>query len=112
MNTKVLGTQGESVAVKFLKDKKYKILKQNFITKIGEIDIIAQTKDIIVFVEVKARKSVRFGYPREAINLAKQNKIRTVATQYLLANKLMNSKVRFDCIEVLGDQITHIENCF
>ena len=112
MNTKVLGTQGESVAVKFLKDKKYKILKQNFITKIGEIDIIAQTKDIIVFVEVKARKSVRFGYPREAINLAKQNKIRQVATQYLLANKLMNSKVRFDCIEVLGDQITHIENCF
>ena len=112
MNTKVLGTQGESVAVKFLKDKKYKILKQNFITKIGEIDIIAQTKDIIVFVEVKARKSVRFGYPREAINLAKQNKIRTVATQYLLANKLINSKVRFDCIEVLGDQITHIENCF
>ena len=112
MNTKVLGTQGESVAVKFLKDKKYKILKQNFITKIGEIDIIAQTKDIIVFVEVKARKSVRFGYPREAINLAKQNKIRTVATQYLLSNKLMNSKVRFDCIEVLGDQITHIENCF
>ena len=112
MNTKVLGTQGESVAVKFLKDKKYKILKQNFITKIGEIDIIAQTKDIIVFVEVKSRKSVRFGYPREAINLAKQNKIRTVATQYLLANKLMNSKVRFDCIEVLGDQITHIENCF
>ena len=112
MNTKVLGTQGESVAVKFLKDKKYKILKQNFITKIGEIDIIAQTKDIIVFVEVKARKSVRFGYPREAINLAKQNKIRTVATQYLLANKLMNSKVRFDCIEVLCDQITHIENCF
>ena len=112
MNTKVLGTQGESVAVKFLKDKKFKILKQNYITKIGEIDIIAQTKDIIVFVEVKARKSVRFGYPREAINLAKQNKIRTVATQYLLANKLMNSKVRFDCIEVLGDQITHIENCF
>ena len=112
MNTKVLGTQGESVAVKFLKDKKYKILKQNFITKIGEIDIIAQTKDIIVFVEVKARKSVRFGYPREAINLANQNKIRQVATQYLLSNKLMNSKVRFDCIEVLGDQITHIENCF
>ncbi|MGN1212961.1 MAG: YraN family protein [Christensenellales bacterium] len=112
MNTKVLGTQGESVAVKFLKDKKFKILKQNYTTKIGEIDIIAQTKDIIVFVEVKARKSIRFGYPREAINLTKQKKIRKVATQYLLANKLMNCKVRFDCIEVLGDQITHIENCF
>lgn len=112
MNTKVLGAQGETLAVKYLKDKKYKIIKQNYVTKIGEIDIIAQLKDITVFVEVKARKSNRFGYPREAINLAKQQKIRTVATQYMLANKLMNSKVRFDCIEILGDQITHIENCF
>ena len=87
-------------------------MEQNYTTKIGEIDIIAQTKDIVVFVEVKARNTVRFGYPREAINAQKQQKIRTVATQYMLANKLMNSKVRFDCIEILGDAITHIENCF
>ena len=112
MNTKVIGTKGETLAVKLLKEKKYKILEQNYTTKIGEIDIIAQIKDIVVFVEVKARKSSRFGYPREAINLTKQQKVRTVATQYMLANKLMNSKVRFDCIEILGEQITHIENCF
>lgn len=112
MNTKVYGTQGETVATQYLKDKKYKILKQNFVTKIGEIDIIAQTQDIIVFVEVKARKNTRFGYPREAINSAKQQKIRLVATQYLLKNKLINSKVRFDCIEILDEKITHIENCF
>ena len=112
MNTKVFGIKGETLAVNFLKDKKYKIIKQNYVTKIGEIDIIAQIDDIIVFVEVKARNTKRFGYPREAINYAKQRKIRTVATQYMLANKLTNSKVRFDCIEILGDQITHIENCF
>ena len=112
MNTKVLGTKGETLAVDFLKDKKYKIIKQNYVTKIGEIDIIAQINDIVVFVEVKARNTVRFGYPREAINFAKQQKIRKVATQFMLANKLINSKVRFDCIEILGDQITHIENCF
>lgn len=112
MNTKVIGAQGELIAVKYLKDKKYKILQQNYTTKIGEIDIIAQDKDIIVFVEVKARNTNRFGYPREAISYAKQKKVRTVATQFMLTNKLMNSKVRFDCIEILGEKITHIENCF
>lgn len=112
MNTKVLGAQGETKAVELLKSKKYEILQQNYTTKIGEIDIIAKHNGTIVFVEVKARNTARFGYPREAINYTKQQKIRRVATQYLLVNKLLNSKVRFDCIEILGDRITHLENCF
>ena len=108
----VFGVKGEQIAKEYLIKKHYKILQQNYTTKIGEIDIIAKTKDIIVFVEVKARNTIRFGMPREAVTPYKQNKIRAVATQFLLANKLTNAKVRFDCIEVLGDEITHIENCF
>ena len=112
MNTKVFGVQGEMLAEDFLKSKKYKILEKNYTTKIGEIDIIARIDDIFVFVEVKARNTRRFGMPREAVTVYKQNKIRKVATQYMLKHKLMNAKVRFDCVEILGDQITHLEGCF
>ena len=64
MNTKIYGIQGETLAEQFLRDKKYSILEKNYTTKIGEIDIIAKKDDIIVFVEVKARNSKRFGMPR------------------------------------------------
>lgn len=112
MNSNPYGLQGEQLATEYLQNKKYKILARNYTTKIGEIDIIAKDGDTIVFVEVKARQTKRFGYPREAITNAKQYKIRQVATLYILKHKLTKSKVRFDCIEVLGDKITHLENCF
>ena len=66
----------------------------------------------MVFVEVKDRETKRFGLPREAITNHKQNKIRSVAMQYLMFNKISNTKIRFDCIEILGEKITHIENAF
>ena len=112
MNTKILGIEGEVQAKQFLIDKKYKVLATNYTTKIGEIDIIAKYKDMIVFVEVKDRQTKRFGLPREAVTPYKQRKIRLVATQYLQSHKLLENKVRFDCIEILGDTITHIENAF
>lgn len=108
----VLGVQGEMLAKQFLIEKGYQILAQNYTTKIGEIDIIVKIKDIIVFVEVKDRQTKRFGMPREAVTPYKQNKIRKVAMQYLVAKHLTNSKVRFDCVEILGDTVTHIENAF
>lgn len=108
----VLGVQGETLAKQYLIDNGYKILEQNYTTKIGEIDIIATKNNIIVFVEVKNRQTKRFGMPREAITPYKQNKIRKVAVQYLVAEKMINKQVRFDCVEILGDTITHIENCF
>ena len=108
----IRGVLGETLAKQYLIDKGYKILEQNYTTKIGEIDIIAKVKDIIVFVEVKDRQTKRFGMPREAVTVYKQNKIRKVAMQYLVSKHLTNSMVRFDCVEILGDTITHIENCF
>lgn len=108
----VLGKKGESKAVYFLKKKGYKILKTNYINKLGEIDIICRDNDEIVFVEVKTRTSERFGLPRESVTEYKQNKIRLIATLYLQSNNILDSKVRFDVIEVIGDNIEHIIGCF
>lgn len=108
----ILGVKGEMLAKQFLIEKGYKILDKNYKTKVGEIDIIAMINDILVFVEVKDRQTKRFGMPREAITPYKQQKIRTVAMQYLSSKRMTNMKVRFDCVEILGDTITHIENAF
>lgn len=112
MDKKVFGNIGENVAVKFLKDKKYEILEQNYKNKIGEIDIIVKEKNIIIFIEVKSRESIKFGMPREAVTSYKQNKIRTVALSYLKQKRMLDYQCRFDVIEYLNGQITHIENCF
>lgn len=108
----ITGTGGEDKATKYLSNLGYKILCRNFKTKIGEIDIIAKDKNTIVFVEVKTRKSDMFGLPREAVTTSKQRKIRMVATQYLKLHGGLNQMCRFDVIDILQGQISHIQNCF
>lgn len=113
MNTKILGGIGEAQAENYLKQKGYDILERNFRSHIGEIDIIAGKKDEIIFVEVKARSSNRFGRPVEAVNYHKQFKIKKTAESYLLAQKKYFSKIRFDVIEYYPDgTVNHIKNCF
>ncbi len=110
---KAKGYIGEERAVKFLKKKKYQIIAINYVNKVGEIDIIARDGEAIVFVEVKARETKEFGLPCEAVDARKQNKIRRVAELFLLQNKLYDRvPVRFDVIEVLGDEINHIVSAF
>ncbi len=108
----ITGNGGEDLAVRYLQDKGYKILSRNFKTKLGEIDIIARENKTIVFVEVKTRKSDYFGLPREAVTASKQRKIRMVATQYLKLHGGLNQECRFDVIDILCGDITHLENCF
>lgn len=110
---KVGGAIGEFDATEYLKNKKYKIIEKNHKNKLGEIDIVAQYKDTIVFVEVKARSTLRFGRPSEAVDFRKQQKLRLVANLYLLQHHMMDKPCRFDVIEVIGQtQINHIENAF
>ena len=109
---KINGDSGEKIALNFLKKNKYKILETNFKTSIGEIDIIAKQKSVIVFVEVKYRSSNDFGLPREAVNRSKQNNIRIVATQYLKMTKQLSSPCRCDVIEIIDNDIIHLKNCF
>ncbi len=104
------GKESESVAVKHLKKQGYKIVEQNYRTKLGEIDIIATDKDTIVFVEVKARKSLNFGNPKLAVTSSKQKKISMVALCYLKSTKQSNKKARFDVVSISpGEKSPKIE---
>lgn len=109
---RVKGDIGENKAVKYLTDKGYEILETNYKNKLGEIDIIAKDNTRIVFVEVKARATAKYGYPREAVNEYKQRKIRMVAESYLKSKRLLNSYIRFDVIEILAGNITHLIAAF
>ena len=95
-----LGEKGEAIAVRQLKKNGYKIIETNYLTKLGEIDIIAKDKDTIVFVEVKARRSVHFGSPKEAVSAQKQKKISMVALYYLKTTNQITAKARFDVVAV------------
>ena len=84
-----------------LKKKGYKILEQNYKNKIGEIDIIAKDKNNLIFVEVKTRRSEKFGTPSEAVTYYKKQKIVNTAKMYLLKNPT-DLNIRFDIVEVYG----------
>ena len=116
MNNKIIGRRGEDIAKRYLIDKKYKILEENFKCKIGEIDIIASDGEYIIFVEVKTRTSTKYGIPCQAVNFYKQRIIGKVASLYLSNNKLYNEMCRFDIVGILimnkQISISHIENAF
>ena len=92
------GRQGEELAVRHLRRKGYKIIERNFRTRCGEIDIIAKHKGVLVFIEVKARKSMRFGDPKFAVTMDKQRKISMVALEYLKQHGGLQTSARFDVV--------------
>ena len=107
------GVIGEASAVQYLENKGYHILEKNFRCPLGEIDVIASDGGTIVFVEVKHRATLKYGYPAEAVTRFKQNHISRVAASYIQRKRLYDYPARFDVIEVLdGKIVNHIENAF
>ena len=102
-----LGDQGEDLAAVALKKQGYKIVERNYVTPLGEIDLIAKQKGVLVFIEVKTRKSGRFGAPAEAVHPAKQTKLRRLADYYLKQNRLGEVPVRFDVVSIVIEQVGH-----
>ena len=94
------GKESESLAVRHLKKNGYKILEQNYRNKLGEIDIIAKEKGVLVFIEVKARKTLFYGNPKWAVTPKKQRKISMVALYYLKSKKQTHVKARFDVVAI------------
>ena len=91
---------GELLALKHLKTRGCKILAQNYRARRGEIDLIVQDGEFTVFVEVKTRRSLRFGLPQAAVTLQKQRQISKVALAYLQAQNLLDAPCRFDVIAI------------
>ena len=112
MQSKGLGNYGEALAVKYLTNLGYNILDRNFTSKMGEIDIIAEDGEYLVFVEVKYRTDTAYGLPFEAVTKAKQRKIKKTAQYYLLRHNAFDKDCRFDIIDVQGDVIEHYKNAF
>ena len=118
METRALGNFGEEQAARHLRKKGYRIVERNFRCRQGEIDIIAERRDFLVFVEVKLRKDERFAEAREFVTAAKQRRI-LAAAQLWLAQHESERQPRFDVIEVYAPQgergpvrIEHIEDAF
>ena len=107
------GAQMEGLAAEYLTARGVSILERNYRTRTAEVDLIGREGGYLVFFEVKYRSSTRMGSPLEAVNAAKQKKIRDAARRYLYENGLpADQPVRFDCIGILGGEITWIRNAF
>lgn len=114
-----LGAWGESLAAQFLRKKRYEILEAGFRSRFGEIDLIAQNRKYLVFVEVKLRKNADFARAMEFVDRKKQDRIRTTASVYLSLHPT-KLQPRFDVIEIYAPQgeltprpeIHHMEDAF
>jgi len=107
-----IGKIGEEKAIVFLKNNGYKILDKNFRTRFGEIDIIAEEKNDIVFIEVKTRTNYSFGVPQLAVDIKKQKKITKAALHYIKIKNISNKNFRFDVVAQINDKIELIKNAF
>ena len=117
--SKLLGSWGEALAAEYLRRKHYTITASGYRCRFGEIDLIAQNRKCIVFVEVKLRKSPDFAKALEYVDSRKQKRLRTTASLYLSQNPT-KLPARFDVIEIyapegtetLHPEIYHLEDAF
>lgn len=110
------GNLGEDFVVRYIVDKGYIISARNYRTKHGEIDVIAENNNEMLFIEVKTRSKKSFGQPQDYVNILKKRRIFMAASNYLLSNGF-GLKPRFDVAEVMVSNdnvvgINYIENAF
>lgn len=103
------GKESEVMAAAYLKRQGYRILETNYKNQLGEIDIIAKDMGILTFIEVKARRSDRFGNPKYAVTRKKQVRISRVALSYLKASRQMDKRARFDVVVITRTSNINIE---
>lgn len=111
-----LGKAGEKIALRYLKENKYRIVDRNYRLFRGEIDIIAYDRKTLVFVEVKTRTATDYGLPEESVTPSKQKQIQKIAQGYLTKNNLDNVECRFDVLSIVPEEsrysIRHIQDAF
>jgi len=100
LRKKELGAKGEDVAIRYLKKRGYRIVERNYRVKFGEIDIIAEQGDNLVFIEVKTRSDDTFGSPFDSVTRQKQKQLSKVALEYIGKRKLHQRPARFDVVGI------------
>lgn len=114
-----LGQWGEELVAEYLRQRGWTVIARNVRCRMGELDIVAENKQYLAFVEVKLRKDSRFGAAREAVTPSKQRKL-IAAAQFFLVSHPTKRQPRFDVAEVYAPQgirterpnINYIENAF
>ena len=114
---KLFGQAGESAAEEYLRRKGYRIVARNLRSPLGELDLVAEDGQVLVFVEVKARRTDAFGGAIQAVHHRKQEKLIQLAAQYLARHHIKDRLCRFDVVLLQGSdatvpQIEHIQNAF
>lgn len=115
---KFLGDEGEREAARFLRRQRFRILARQYRSSHGEIDLIAEDGDWLVFVEVKTRRGHEAGAPEEAITLDKQRRLTRAATAFVQKRRLHARRTRFDVVAItwpMGSkqpQIQHYRHAF
>jgi putative endonuclease len=99
-NRRKWGEAGEDLAAQYLKQHGLNILEHNFRFGRGEIDLIAEDGEELVFIEVKARRSTAFGAPEDAVTEKKQEQIQMVADGYLFQHNIDDRPCRFDIVAI------------
>ena len=112
MSTLSRGMAWEELALRYLEQRGAQLLARNYRRGRGEVDLIVRMDGATVFVEVKQRSGPRGGTPGEAVTRAKQRRVCEAAVYYLKEHGLMDSRVRFDVVEILDGEIRHIPSAF
>lgn len=112
-----VGAYGERVAVRWLEDEGYVVLDRNWRCRAGELDVVALRAGVVVFVEVKCRRSTTFGPPLLAITPRKVERLRATASAWLASRELGEVPVRFDVMAVTrprtgAAEVEHVEGAF
>ncbi len=108
-----LGRRGERLAAQWYRDHGYELVDRNWRCAEGELDLVLRRGPIVVFCEVKARTTLRFGHPAEAVTPAKQARIHRLALRWLFDHRISRRvRRRFDVAAVVGSRVSVIEGAF
>ncbi len=99
MSKKIIGDLGETFAAELYEKSGYTVTKRNYHSRYGEIDLIAESEDVLCFIEVKTRNLTSLGNPAEAVDFRKQKKLTLTAMKYLGETESFKQP-RFDVLEV------------
>ncbi len=108
---KIIGIEGENRAVSHLESLGFEILERNYRYKRAEIDIIAMKSNLLLFVEVKARKNNHFGNPEEFVSNSQKKLIIEAADDYIHAINWQKN-IRYDIIAITGKELEHFKDAF